>query len=381
MAIASHTSCLSSLMDTRLPLSALLSQAYVAFAIEFDNEFEHQVPHRTTRYGSTPGIAKAPWLVSMALWIRFMRHIPVDGITFSELQSVLAISKKGLKTWLTRLGKWWGYLQIEEPDAIGSWERISPRTTIRPTMGGRMAIEVWQILLPAVEARWRKQFGNSMIDALENALEKLAGQLGPAVPVHFPVLEYEDQKSRAARLRLPPRDYSLPEQLAKVLLAFASEFDTQSAASLAVCANVLRVTPDSGVSLRNLPRSTCLPMDGVNDALRQLTRERLGAVRAGAAGSRLKVLTLNSKGRLARDAYLPLTENIEKNWEMCFGGEAVPQLRQALEAMVQNQDDASSPLLRGLKPYPDGWRAQLPMIEGLPHFPMESHRGAFPDGS
>src|SRR5580658_808460 len=36
-----------------LPLSALLSQALVAFTIEFDNEFEHQAPHRTTNHGLT----------------------------------------------------------------------------------------------------------------------------------------------------------------------------------------------------------------------------------------------------------------------------------------------------------------------------------------
>jgi hypothetical protein len=47
-------------MESNLPLSAVLSQAYVAFAIEFDNEFEHQAPHRTTNYGSTPGFPKAP---------------------------------------------------------------------------------------------------------------------------------------------------------------------------------------------------------------------------------------------------------------------------------------------------------------------------------
>jgi hypothetical protein len=51
-----------------LPLPALLSQLVVAFTIEFDNEFEHQMPHRTTRYGFTPGFPRAPWLVSMAMW-------------------------------------------------------------------------------------------------------------------------------------------------------------------------------------------------------------------------------------------------------------------------------------------------------------------------
>jgi hypothetical protein len=39
----------------RLPLSALLSQVLVAFTIECDNEFERQMPHRTSNYGSTAG--------------------------------------------------------------------------------------------------------------------------------------------------------------------------------------------------------------------------------------------------------------------------------------------------------------------------------------
>ena len=39
----------------QLNLSALLSQALVAFTIEFDNEFEHRAPHRTTNQGSMAG--------------------------------------------------------------------------------------------------------------------------------------------------------------------------------------------------------------------------------------------------------------------------------------------------------------------------------------
>lgn len=94
-------------METNLPLSAVLSQAYVAFAIEFDNEFEHQAPHRTANYGSTPGFPKAPWLVSMAMW----RHIPIEGISAADLQSRLAISKKCLNTWLTRS------MSVKRPEA------------------------------------------------------------------------------------------------------------------------------------------------------------------------------------------------------------------------------------------------------------------------
>jgi len=69
----------------RLPLSALLSQVLVAFIIEFDNEFERQMPHRTTDHGRTQGQGKVPWLVSMAMWSTCMRFITADGITVREL--------------------------------------------------------------------------------------------------------------------------------------------------------------------------------------------------------------------------------------------------------------------------------------------------------
>ena len=69
----------------RLPLSALLSQVLVAFVIEFDNEFERQMPHRTTDHGRTQGQGKVPWLVSMAMWSTCMRFITTEGITVGEL--------------------------------------------------------------------------------------------------------------------------------------------------------------------------------------------------------------------------------------------------------------------------------------------------------
>jgi hypothetical protein len=61
----------------RLPLSALLSQVLVAFTVECDNEFERQMPHRTSNYGSTAG-RDAPWLVSMAMWWTCMRFVGED---------------------------------------------------------------------------------------------------------------------------------------------------------------------------------------------------------------------------------------------------------------------------------------------------------------
>jgi hypothetical protein len=51
-----------------LPLPTLLSQVLVAFTIEFDNEFEHRMPHWTTNAGRAARPPGAPWLVSQVMW-------------------------------------------------------------------------------------------------------------------------------------------------------------------------------------------------------------------------------------------------------------------------------------------------------------------------
>lgn len=120
-------------MDS-LPLPTLLSQALVAFTIEFDNEFERQVPHRTTNHGSTTGSRSAPWLVSMVLWLKFMRFVPVNGIAAPELQRLAELSDKQMQTQLTRMSKWWGYVVVDSGGMV------------RPTPGGRKALEAWRPL-------------------------------------------------------------------------------------------------------------------------------------------------------------------------------------------------------------------------------------------
>ena len=64
-------------MAGELPLSALLSQAFVAFTIECDNEFEREVPHRTAADRATGRRPEGPWLTSIAMWFTCLRF--VDG--------------------------------------------------------------------------------------------------------------------------------------------------------------------------------------------------------------------------------------------------------------------------------------------------------------
>jgi hypothetical protein len=69
-------------MAFRAALPTLLSQALIAFTIEFDNEFEHRIEHHTGNQGG-PGV----WLTSMAMWSNFMRLIPGDGVALATVQA------------------------------------------------------------------------------------------------------------------------------------------------------------------------------------------------------------------------------------------------------------------------------------------------------
>jgi hypothetical protein len=88
---------------SRLPLSALLSQVLVAFTIEFDNEFEHQMPHRTT-WGPAAHSRRGPWLVSLVMWSNFMQFVGEDGVPLRELVELARITNlKCLERWDTSL--------------------------------------------------------------------------------------------------------------------------------------------------------------------------------------------------------------------------------------------------------------------------------------
>jgi hypothetical protein len=83
----------------RLPLSALLSHALVAFTIEADNEAEHRLPHTTRDYGRPAGAgAVAPWMTSLVMWANCLRHVPEDGITLAAMREAARTSPRRSKT-------------------------------------------------------------------------------------------------------------------------------------------------------------------------------------------------------------------------------------------------------------------------------------------
>jgi DNA-binding MarR family transcriptional regulator len=383
-------------MDRPLPLPALLSCALVAFTIEFDNEAEHGMPHRTTDHGVTrhdstaASSLHAPWLVSMVMWTNCMQFVGEKGITARELEDLART-----KTNLNGMERW-GYIVVG-PDP-GDRRPKPPRSAwvIRASSAGKMAQAIWRPLGGLIEKRWEERFGGDEVEWLREALSALAGKIDPELPDCLPILGYglycrePEQGKQKVRGSGPERPLhtpkgrgpalTLPALLSRVLLAFAVEFEPESEVSLAICANVLRLVGDEGVRVRDLPRLAGVSTEAIATAVSFLEKRGYAVVRPESLGSRAKVLMLTAKGRKAQLTYFQLVESIEERWNARFGKTTIRTLRKSLERLA-GKADAESQLFRGLKPYPDGWRAAVPKPEVLPHFPMVLHRGGFPDGS
>jgi hypothetical protein len=321
-------------------LTRLLSQALVAFTIELDNEFEHRMPHRTTR-GPAARSGRGPWLVSWPMWANYLRHEPSD-----ERASLVNLA--GLHRWR--------YLDDDSADGL--------------TPAGRRACAVWEPLTDIVEERWHSR--GLPVAGLRTALAAVAD---PALPEALPV-------TAVARISGVPRvgaaDSSLLSLLSRVLLAVTLEVERESPVSVALGANVLRVLGSDGgsdgVRVRDLPGLTGVSREAVAVSLSFLVRHDLAVE---SSDGRSRVARLTERGVRARTGFRRRLAVVEATR---------PGLAELLEPVV------GPALAKGLRPYPDGWRAHPPYLSStravladpagaLPHQPMVSHRGGFPDGA
>jgi hypothetical protein len=367
------------------PLTALLSYALVAFTIEFDNEAEHRLPHTTTLHGATPGAIYAPWLVSLVNWINCMRHLQAEPITVSELElrARTPANLAGMERW--------GYIRIQ-PNPADTRPR-PPRSewliTLKP--GGRQAIEIWRPLQAEIEDRWRSRFGKDLYSGLRQSLASIASQLDPALPNCMPILKFglycNEARRPAKRSRVKPSATPAdPEQLplsallAKPLLSLAIDYETGSPVSLAIAANVLRLVPDEGLRVKELPALAGVSKESIAMAMTFLKARGMAMEGPESPGSRFRAITLTETGRILRDEHPGRLSQIERVWEKKFG-EPLRTLRTQLQELAGDGTAQSSPLFAGLKPYPEGWRAKVSAPRVLPDFPMVLHRGGWPDGS
>ena len=387
------------LMAEPLPLPTLLSFALVAFTIEFDNEAEHRLPHATTRYGvgrneASQGADSGTWLISMAMWLNCLRFVPEQGIAVRELVRLARTSTNwdGMRRW--------GYIRFAPDPADSRPKPPASALLVYPKMKGRRAQHILEPLIGEIEERWRRRFGEPVIDGLRRSLVAMARQLDPGLPDCMPILGYglaTDRnpspkaagKAGQARRKEPattstPLDepaldkLSLPGLFARVLVAFALEFEQESEVSLAIGADVLRVTEDAGTAVRDLPARGGVSKEAVAMAVSFLTKRGYAKVLTEA---RAKVLLLTPVGVAARENYARLVRAMERRWAERYGRKNLDDLQSALDRIAGDGTAGNSPLFRGLEPYPEGWRARVPKPATLPHFPMVLHRGGWPDGS
>ncbi len=367
-------------MATPFPLPTLLSQALVAFTIEFDNEFEHRIPHRTKDRLVRGG---GPWLVSQAMWANFMRFVRPDGTPLHELAVEARLTNlRGLQRW--------GYVKVE-PDPADRRPR-PPRGdwVVRPTARGRAAQDVWRPLGPEIEGRWAERFGQDAIDRLRASLDAILARADVPLPAYLPVLGYglwthlpPTPRGAAARPVADDTDAGdLSVPLARVLLLYALDAEPVAKLSMAIGSNVLRVLDETGVPVRDLPRLTGVSKESIAVATGFMAKLGLVAMEPHPRAVRTNRMRLTAAGTQIRERFGRGAARLStRGGRPASGADRLDALRTAIEPLVVATGDGRSPLWQGLEPYPDGWRAGVRRPEILPHYPMVLHRGGFPDGA
>lgn len=364
-------------MARRLPLPTLLSFALVAFTIEFDNEAEHRLPHRTTELGGTPS---APWLVSLAMYFNCLQFVPEPGITMRELErrARTRINLDGMRRW--------GYIFFA-PDPNDRRPRPpESEWLVRTTTEGRSAQQGMRNLLPEIEQRWRDRFGVDTIASLRRSLIAMLRTIPGGLPDCMPILRFglacqgpklrEDAPPEGELASLP-----LPVLLARALLAFALEFEEESPLSLAICADILRVIEPAGTLAYRIPALAGISKEALAMALGFLEKREYIEQVSQKPVQRGRLVLLTGAGAQAHADYEQRLRMLEERWKARLGLKGNADLRKTLETIAGDGTPGGSPLFQGLEPYPEGWRAQVRAPATLPYFPLVLHRGGFPDGS
>jgi DNA-binding MarR family transcriptional regulator len=348
----------------RLPLSALLGQVCVALTVEADNEFEHRLgTYFTTDFGAVRG-AGGPWLTSAYCYINFLRLVPDDGIRAGDLAASCGDDRPAPRLFdgLRR----WGYCTFT-PDIRGTSPRAKDADSIvRCTPNGLQARAIWAETFDDLVTRWSARG----LDPLRESLVPVVETIARPLPEYLPLVEAPHRRMTVPvhPTSRPPDELHLLSLIAQLLTAITLEFEERSPHSLATCASLLRGLTAEEVLVRDLPEVTGVAKKDWDAGVNQLARQGLVAVGRRTEKPSGKTIHLTDAGREVVADYSALIEDTERSWEAKSAA-----VRQELERVV---DDA----LSWATPYPDNWRARRPIVT-LPHQPIVSHRGGFPDGS
>lgn len=129
-----------------LPLHIALSRVLLAFALEYEDEFD----------------------LSLAISANVLRVLNNKGVRLRDLPVLTGVSKEAINMAMGILRK--RRLAVVEADPSGSRSKL-----VRLTAKGRDAQDMYRKQVDRIEERWQSRFGVENIRQLRGALEKLAG--------------------------------------------------------------------------------------------------------------------------------------------------------------------------------------------------------------
>ena len=358
-------------MAAQLPLTSSLSQVLVALTIEADNEYEHRAPHFTTDH-KVGALGRGPWLISTAMYVNFLRFVPDDGIPMRDLAAMSGADEPvhpayhGMRRW--------GYVTYT-PDIAGSAPRAKDGDAlVGLTPAGARARALWEQTLADVERSW----ADRGLAALRRSLIQVAESVDTKLPEYLPVVGFD---YRTPRLHEPvsrePSELGLLALLAQTLLALTIEYEAAEPLSLTTAQGLLRPLRDGPTRVADLTEVSGIAKKAWSSAAGQLERSGHLATEPG-PGGRGKAVRLTDNGAAVVDASNSRLASIDAGWRK--RDTSVDALRGELEKIV-GDGTPSSPVFAGMEPYPECWRAKLKPLRVLPHQPLVSHRGGYPDGS
>jgi hypothetical protein len=338
------------------PLTALLSWAWIAHAMEIDNGVEAAGTEHVGRL----------FKISFPMWANGLRLIDEESVTVAELRC-----RAGAACNLAGLERWGWISVVDGPGrrgGHGTSRGLRNDTVIRPSSAGRYARRVFPTMIGRVEQRWRDRFGAQPIDTLREQLALGARPLPWSLPEVHPS---DGFVTHATAGEHTPQDAPLVVLLGQRLTAQTIAHERRSAVSLPLAANLLRALDEGQVAVRDLPVRTGLSKEATAMALGSLKRQHLAAIGVD------RTVCLTPSGLEALASYRQRAEDGDGS-----------DLRGPLEELLHQ----TQALAAGLEP-PDGcWRNRKPYLSqtrrlladplgNLPWHPMVLHRGGWPDGS
>ena len=217
----------------------------------------------------------------------------------------------------------------------------------------KTAVRIRPGLITEIDARWSKRFGDDAT-RLRRSLEAIERQIDLELPQGLPVAllklpEFGPRKSPAED-GLP-----LPVLLSRVLLAFALDFERESATPISLSANAIR---DEPIPETEIPKRT-----GCSEETAGIGWQHKPyiVVEKDPARGRGKFVRLSEAGIKAQHEYFSRTRDIEERWKKRFGA-STKELRESLTTLLKRAE-----LSDGLKPPPGTTRAgaQTPALGRL----------------